>query len=230
MTDQTAATRFRRYFRWFCAIQFVAIIGVAVYFLGRVNGYDDQRTQADAIAEDGNMVAPAGYVSQIAIQPPQDYLNLCIVGYQAKLFRLPDTLEAAGKQVSWTRNGEGWVLDAAWYDNLTKADRTLSIAFDRTEMPAQLCVGSRGYVAIDRVAIDGLEVPPQQAVYALNEWIGDIGDKDIIPIPTRRAPIPSAPIGQSPAAPATMNGGDTYGRGAEEGAANIDGTPRSGGD
>lgn len=210
-------------------VTLILALGVGAYFLGQVDGSEDQRAQANAIADDGNMVASAEEVSRASNQPPQEFMNLCIYGVQAKLFRLPDALEAAGRQVSWQRNEGGWVLDAAWYDPVTKSDRSLSIALDRTESDIHPCGGNPGFVLISRVAIDGIEVPPQQTGLALFRWIGEIGNKDAAPEPERRAPISTSASDEPPAARSTMNGGDTYGR-EPGGAANPDGSLKSGGD
>ncbi|KRB82698.1 hypothetical protein ASE00_11740 [Sphingomonas sp. Root710] len=222
----------RRALPWILGPIVILVLGAGAFLLARADGFQDALAHVPGGNSVTAMLGDDPPAAGPSASPPAEFMRRCVIGAQATVVRLVDTLGQMGRRTSWTQNRAGWVLDVAWHDPVRKFDRTLSIALDPAERTSLAfltsgrdCAGEPGLVQISRIAVDGFELPSNTEEPTWVEVLTAIYDKDAAP-PADHPNAPPPPTDESEAPPpATMNGGSTYGREAG-GASNPDGSAR----
>ncbi|MEO8722951.1 MAG: SHOCT domain-containing protein [Sphingobium sp.] len=130
------------------------------------------------------------------VQPPADFLDLCVaadrvpMGFRVK--RLVANLIAARRSVIWSPSGNDWILRQRWRDDLGQANHEVSFLFSPEPgiQPSPGCSQTKVEVVLHRMVADGVEVTGQAQGKLLDSVAGNLYMKDYAP------PAPKADTGK----------------------------------
>jgi hypothetical protein len=148
-------------------------------------------TQPAAFTQVGSSAVP-GNASvgspATGIQPPQEFLDLCVgfpgtsvrEGLGFKLHRFVDGERQLGRTLQWVQSGDGWIMRAAWHDDVAQHDHNMSLYFveDRTDGRSDDCGEGNPGVLLTRMVQDGVEFSQAQFGHTFVDITALIIDKD----------------------------------------------------